>query len=156
MKTEEEWNWNEHVLMFRTDRMWKKCTPRQTTWNTFEVIIWTWWKVVIDRRNHCCFFPVDIAGYEKWHLVVAIFCSQKNKPQLFCIECNANFVWVFLFEFCDWTKFFFFYFMLFSYDIEQQVSGGINYGTLILLHLVFCFLTEIQIQGNSSISVAFV
>lgn len=101
MKTEGKWNWNEHVLMFRKDRMWKKCTPSQTTWNTFEVIIWTWWKMVIDRRNHCCFFPVDIAGYEKWHLVVAIFCSQKNKPHLFCIECNANFVWVFLYELCD-------------------------------------------------------
>lgn len=99
MKTEGKLNWNEHVLMFRIDRMWKKkCTPRQTTWNAFEVLIWTWWKMVIDRRNHCCFFPVDIAGYEKWHLVVAIFCSQKNKPQLFCIECNANFVWVFLYE----------------------------------------------------------
>lgn len=78
----------------------KKCTPRQTTWNTFEVIILTWWKMVIDRRSRCCFFPVDIAGYEKWHLVVAIFCSQKNKPQLFCIEGNANFVWVFLYELC--------------------------------------------------------
>lgn len=62
----------------------------------FEVIILTWWKMVIDRRNHCCFFPVDIAEYEKWHLVVAIFCSQMNKPQLFCIECSASFVWVFL------------------------------------------------------------
>lgn len=92
-----KWNWNEHVLMFRTDRMWKKCTSSQTTWNTFEVIIWTWWKMVIDGMNHCCFFPVGIAGYEKWHLVVAIFCSQKNKPQLFCIECNANFVGVFLY-----------------------------------------------------------
>lgn len=74
------------------------------TWHAFEVIIWTWWKMVIDRRNHC-FFPVDIAGYEKWHLVVAIFCSQKNKPQLFCIECNSNVVWVFFYESCVCVEF---------------------------------------------------
>lgn len=92
MKTEGKWNWNEHVLMFRIDIMWKTCTPR---WNhtkcIFEVTILKWWKMVIDRRNRCCFFPVDIAEYEKWHLVVAIFCSQKNKPQLFCIECSSGF-----------------------------------------------------------------
>lgn len=93
----------------------KKCTQRQTTRNTFEVIIWTCWKMVIDRRNHCCFFPVDIAGYEKWHLVVAIFCSQKNKPQLFCIECNANFVWLLLYELYVRTEF-----IIFRCHIKQE------------------------------------
>lgn len=58
--------------------------------------------MIIDRRNCCCFFPVDIAGYEKWHLVVAIFCSQKNKPQLFCIECC-----VCLIDVITFTSFFF-------------------------------------------------
>lgn len=100
MKTEGKWQlkWTRFNVQNRQN-VKKKCTPRQTTWNTFEVIILTWWEMVIDRRNRRRFFPVDIAGYEKWHLVVAIFCSQKNKPQLFCIECNANFVWVFLYEF---------------------------------------------------------
>lgn len=103
MKAEGKWNWNEHVLMFRIDGMWKKNSQRQTTLNTFEVIIWACWKMVIDRRNQCRFFPVDIAGYEKWHLVVAIFCSQQNKPQLFCIECNANFVWLCLYRVAFWV-----------------------------------------------------
>lgn len=92
-----KWCWNEHVLMFKRDRGgWGECTPWQKK-SAFEPV----GNVVIDRRNSHCFFffPVDIAGYENWHLVVAIFCSQKNKPQLFCIECNADVVWVLIFFF---------------------------------------------------------
>lgn len=69
-------NRNEHVLMFGLGGMWgeKLQVKGKPTWNVFEVIISTCRKMIIDRRK-CCFFPVDIACYEKWHLVVAIFCS---------------------------------------------------------------------------------
>lgn len=100
----------------------KKCTPRQTTSNTFEVSIWTWWEIG-NWRNRCCFFPVDIAGYEKWHLVVAIFCSQKNKPQLFCIECSANFVWVFLYELCVSIEFIIFHWLHKATRVSLGILG---------------------------------
>lgn len=59
--------------------MWKKMHTEENQHELlFEVIIWTWWKMVICRRNRRRFFPVDIAGHEKWHLVVAIFCPPKK------------------------------------------------------------------------------
>lgn len=93
-----KWSWNEHVLMFKRDKGGKMHTmAEKKAWPYKIHLKWSFepvGNVVIDLKNRCCFFPVDIAGYENWHLVVAIFCSQKNKPQLFCIECNANVVWV--------------------------------------------------------------
>lgn len=111
----------EHVLMFGIGGMWeKKSTQRQNHMK----YIWSYHlnlleKMVIDRRNCCRFFPVDIAGYEKWHLVVAIFCSQKNKPQLFCIECSAN-VSTYLFCFSQFIQFYIFAEAFFQFIMRLQ------------------------------------
>lgn len=59
--------------------------------------------VLIDLKNRHCFFPVDIAGYENRHLVVAIFCSQKINHSYFVLKAMQT-----SFEYC----FFFFSFFL--------------------------------------------